>query len=285
MSQLLQLFYRVRHLFLFIFFELISLWLLIQNNNYWGVSYFNTSNYYIAKSLETNRSLTEYLDLKEVNGALAAENVALKKQLVLFQQKDTNPTGLYKPDSLFARRFNFKVAKVIKNTLNLTNNYITIDKGLLDGMEPGMGIIGPQGVVGQIKSCSEHFCTAYSILHSRFTVSAEVLSQKLRDGQSQALGIGKWNGVSPRYLKLTTIDRFKPITKGDSVVTSEQNAIFPAKTMIGKINAIEVGKDNAFFDIDVKLSTDFSSLTYVYVIENRLIKEQQRLEASTTTEN
>ncbi|MDP5120306.1 MAG: rod shape-determining protein MreC [Spirosomaceae bacterium] len=282
MSQLLQLFYRIRHFFLFILFELISIWLLVQNNNYWGVSYFNSSNYYIAKSLEANRSLTEYVDLKDVNKSLAKENIALKKQLVQFQQADTNPSGLYKPDSVFARRFDFKVAKVVKNTVNLTNNYITIDLGSLDGIKPGMGVIGPQGIVGQIKSCSEHFSIVYSILHSRFSVSSEVLNQKLRQDEVQALGIGKWDGSNPRFFKLTTIDRFKPITKGDSVVTSEQNSIFPSKTMVGKVAEIKVGRDNAFFDIDVKLATDFSSITYVYVVENKMIAEQKSLEDSIT---
>lgn len=284
MSQLLQLFYRVRHFLLFVLFELISIWLLVQNNNYWGVSYFNSSNYYIAKSLEANQSLTEYIGLKNVNKSLATENVVLKKQLIAYQQSDKNPVGFYSPDSVFANRFDFKVAKVVKNTVNLTNNYLTIDKGRLDGIEPGMGVIGPRGVVGQVKSCSDHFSIVYSILHSRFSVSAEILNQKLRDEEVQALGIGKWDGPNPRYLKLTTIDRFKPITKGDSVVTSEQNAIFPGRTMIGRISDIKVGKNNAFFDIDVRLSTDFASVSYVYVIENKLTAEQQRLEASITEE-
>ncbi len=282
MSQLLQLLYRIRHFFLFILFELISIWLLVQNNNYWGVSYFNSSNYYVAKSLEANRSLTEYIDLKDVNKSLAKENIALKNQLVQFQQADTNPAGLYKPDSVFAHRFDFKVAKVVKNTVNLTNNYITIDLGSLDGIKPGMGVIGPQGIVGQVKTCSEHFSIVYSILHSRFSVSSEVLNQKLRQEEVQALGIGTWDGSNPRFFKLTTIDRFKPITKGDSVVTSEQNSIFPSKTMVGKVTEIKIGKDNAFFDIDVKLATDFSSITYVYVIGNKLIDEQKKLEDSIT---
>ncbi len=282
MSQLLQLFYRIRHFILFIVFELVSIWLLIQNNNYWGVSYFNSSNYYVAKSLEANRSVTEYIGLKEVNKALANENVQLKQRLIAYQQADKNPSGLYSPDSTFANRFEFTVAKVVKSTVNLTNNYLTIDKGRLDGIKPGMGIIGPRGIVGQVKSCSDHFSVVYSILHSRFSVSAEVLNQKLRDDEVQALGIGKWDGANPRFLKLTTIDRFKPIAKGDSVITSEQNSIFPSRTMIGKVASIKVGKDNAFFDIDVRLSTDFSSISYVYVVENKLTLEQQNLEASIT---
>lgn len=93
------------------------------------------------------------------------------------------------------------------------------------------------------------------------------------------MGIAKWEGPSPRIIQLNTIDRTKPIFIGDSVVTSEQNAIFPGKILIGKIRRFDTSKQDAFYKIDVKLSTEFRNLTYVYVIDNKLIKEQKALEA------
>lgn len=278
MSQLIQLLYRGRNLFLFIILELLSFWLMVKNNNYWSVSFFNSTNYYAAKVLEANKNLTDYLSLKSKNQDLANENQKLRQELVKYQQLDQNPLGIYHPDSIFASRFEFKVAKVIKNSSHLPNNYLTIDKGTADGIEPGMGVICPQGVVGQVTSCSEHFSRITSILHSKAFVSSEILNYKLRQEGIQALGLGKWDGSNPRILKLTTIDRFKPIMKGDSVVTSEQNAIFPPKIMVGKIKDFGVGKDNAFYDIDVQLSTDFASVTYVYIVKNKLIKEQEAIE-------
>lgn len=280
MSQLLQLLYRGRNFFLFLLLELMSFWLLVKNNSYWSVSFFNTNSYYVGKMLEANTELTDYVGLKDANKALAYENRELKEKLVLFQQNNTSPVGIYHPDSLFASRFSFQVAKVIKSTQNLTNNYITIDKGTLDGIEKGMGVISPQGIVGQVIACSEHFSRIVSTLHSRTQVSSEVVNQKLRSENIHALGIGQWNGANSRIIKLTTIDRFKPLTKGDSVITSEQNNVFPAGIMVGKIKQLKVGADNAFFDIDVELATDFSSLTYVYVVKNKLVEEQVKLEES-----
>lgn len=256
---------------------------MVKNNNYWGVSFFNSTNFYAAKVLEANKNITDYLTLKDKNKELINENKALRANLVRYQQLAKNPLGIYHPDSIFASRFEFNVAKVIKNSSHLPNNYLTIDKGTADGIEPGMGVICPQGVVGQVTSCSEHFSRVTSILHSKAFVSSEILNYKLRQEGVQALGLGKWDGTSPRVLKLTTIDRFKPIMKGDSIVTSEQNAIFPSKIMVGKIKDFRVAKDNAFYDIDVQLSTDFSSVTYVYIVKNKLIKEQEALEITENT--
>ena len=111
-------------------------------------------------------------------------------------------------------------------------------------------------------------------------VSSEVLNKRLSKEQIAALGVAKWEGSDPKYMTLSTIDRFKPVFKGDTVVTSMQNAIFPPKIMIGKISRITSSANEAFYKIDVKLSTDFSSLVYVYIVDNNLIYEQNKIETN-----
>ena len=144
-----------------------------------------------------------------------------------------------------------------------------------------MGVICPQGVVGQVMQCSDHFSRVYSILHADFNVSSEVKNQALRVKSDKALGIAKWGGLNPRVIDLTTIDRFKPIKQGDSVMTSEQNVIFPSGTMVGKIRKLSAKQDQAFFDIEVELATDFQNISYVYVVNNKLKNEQEKLEEGT----
>jgi rod shape-determining protein MreC len=286
MSQLIRLIYKSRNLLIFIILEILSFWLLIKNNSYWDVSFFNTSNYYAAKTLESSNYVKNYMNLGDVNKQLASENSELRKQVVAMQQLLGNrPKDSYKIDSVFATRFDFKVAKVINNTTNLTDNYVTIDKGSLDGIEPGMGVISPQGVVGQVKSCNERMSIVYSILHSRFQVSSEIKNKDLRKLNEKALGIGKWDGANPRIINLTTVDRFKPIKIGDSVMTSEQNSIFPSNIMLGKIRKKGTKPDQPFYDIELELSTDFPNLTYVYIVDNKLKKEQDKLEATSTQTN
>jgi rod shape-determining protein MreC len=284
MSQLIRLIYKSRNFLLFVILEILSFWLLIKNNSYWDVSFFNTSNYYAAKTLETSNYVKNYMNLGDVNKQLASENADLRKQVVAMQQLLGNrPKDAYKIDSTFATRFDFKVAKVINNTTGLTDNYVTIDKGKLDGIEPGMGVISPQGVVGMVKSCNDRMSIVYSILHSRFQVSSEIKNQELRSKSDKAMGIGKWDGFNPRIINLTTVDRFKPIKIGDSVTTTEQNAIFPPNVMVGKIRKKSTKQDQPFYNIEVELSTDFPNLTYVYIVDNKLKKEQEKLESTTQT--
>jgi len=287
MSQLLRLILQARNFLLFILLELACFYLIQKNNGYWGVLAFDTTNRYVAQTLAWSNSWRHYWSLFDQNDALQAENALLRRQNAQYQELvGASKNTIYRPDSLFALRFSFTTAKVINSSVDLTDNYITIDKGTKDGMKVGMGVISPTGVVGQIMSCSDHFSRVYSILHSSYTLSAEVLNETLKkDPTNNALGIAKWDGQDPRLIQLATIDRFKPISKGDSVVTSEQNAIFPAGIPVGKIIRISSVPDEAFYKIVVALSTDFRNLRYVYVVDNRLKEEQDRLEqaASATT--
>ncbi len=279
MSQLFGILYRIRHFFMFLFLQIACFYLISKNSVYWDVTFFNTTNSGVAKSLKVSQNVREFMNLGKVNDQLALENKKLREELSKSHELVALKEFGYKPDSLLAGRFNFMVAKVISSTENLTDNYITLDKGTKDGIKPGMGVICPQGIVGQVMSCNENYSRVSSILHSNFQVSSEILGKKLRKEEVTALGIGKWGGTNPSILELTTVDRFKPVSKGDSVVTSMQNSIFPPRIMIGRISKISASPSEAFFDINVRLSTDFSSLVYVYVVNNKLIDKQNQVEA------
>lgn len=282
MSQLFGILYKSRHFFLFLILQIFSFYLMSKNNVYWDVSFFNSTNTIVAKSLEVSQNTTEFVNLGNVNKQLADENATLRKQLTDMSEMTSGIVG-YKPDSAKAHRFDFTPAKVVSSTNDLTNNFITIDKGTDDGVKPGMGVISPQGVVGQVAYSNKKYSRVYSILHSQMQVSSEILNKKLRADNNVALGISKWGGTNPRYLNLNNVDRFKPVFKGDSIVTSPQNPIFPPRIMIGKISDISNSSSEAFHKITVRMSTDFSSLIYVYVVKNKLIDTQTEVETKVAT--
>lgn len=248
-----------------------------KNNIYWNVSLFNSTNAVVGKSLELNNKATEFVNLRNTNEQLAEENAFLRKQLTDKMELYPVIEG-YNADSLIARRFSFNIAKVIGSTANLTDNFITIDKGEADGIKPGMGVVAPLGIVGQVSNTSKHYARIYSLLHSNMRVSAEVKNATLQEDETIALGTIQWDGTNPNYVNLNNIDRFKPIAIGDTVYTSMQNAIYPQNIMIGIVKEVANDPSEAFHKIKVKLSTDFSGLMYVYVVDNKFVEEQLELE-------
>jgi rod shape-determining protein MreC len=277
MYRLLEFFYQYRAFLFFLLMEAVCIWLIVQNNTYQGAAFFNSSNRYVASILEVKSKIQDYFSLKNVNSELAEENARLKQILILEQQKQ-NLTIENKSDWLKANRFKFFPAKVINNSTGHFTNYITIDKGKANGITEGMGIIGPHGVVGRIKDCSDHYCTAFSVLHKKF-----ILSAKIKDR-----GIDchvKWNGENPFEADLVDVTRNYKLQKGDSVVTSGYNPYFPEGIMIGTVKDVKE-EGGSFWKAKIDLSTDFNSLSYVYVIGNKMEPElDSLLKASIPEEN
>ncbi len=272
MYQLVQFISRQRAFILFAFLEVLSLWLFYSYNNYPNAIFFNTSNLYAAKALKASNSIREYSNLQEVNTELATENKRLNETVAKLQAEQLSKSIInYKADSAVAARFKFVLAKVQNLTTTQFNNYITIDKGSADGLTPGMGVISSTGVVGKIKSCSEHFSVVISVLHSEYTVSAKLKS-------NNEIGSVKWEGKNPDIVEMTDVSRYKTVKIKDTVVTSDFNYVFPPNITIGYVKKVGVKTDQTFHEIDVQLATNFHTLAYVYVINNRLLGEQKALE-------
>ena len=277
MGELVDFFLRSRNFILFVLLEVLCFYFIVNSSNYWGATYFNTSNRYAAQILAWSNAANDYARLRQVNADLATENRRLNDQLTKQLQGHPPAPDQYRADSAFANRFKFTVAKVVNNTTQFANNYITIDKGSDDGIRPGMGVISPTGVVGKVRICNPHFSVITSILHSGFYVSSALT-------KAVEIGTARWDGVDPHLIKLNDISLTKPVSKGDSVVTSERNSTFPPGILVGYVRTIGVQPNQVFHDITLNLATNFSNLSYVYVIENRLKNDQEQLEKQVENE-
>jgi rod shape-determining protein MreC len=273
MLQLFQFISRQRALLLFVLLEGVSIWLYFRYNHYANAVYFNTSNYYVGQTRRYQNALREYSNLATENARLATENAQLHQQVAAFRARDWKPTH-YKADSLVMLRYRSTVAKVIKPDFYDSNNIITIDKGLADGIKPGMGVISSTGVVGKVKACSEHFSTVTTILSKYYTLSAKIK-------RNSEIGTVRWLGKDSYTIQMEDVSRFKSVKLKDTVMTSDFNAVFPPNIMVGLVKKLGITEDQAHHDIQLQLATDFRNLFYVYIIENKLLAEQEALEAET----
>jgi rod shape-determining protein MreC len=98
---------------------------------------------------------------------------------------------------------------------------------------------------------------------------------------SKVLGTVQWPGNDPCSAQMLYVPRHVPIELGDKVVTSGYNATFFAGALIGFIKQATLRKEAPFYDIELQLSTDFSTLQHVYVVQNVLKQEKEALEQYT----
>jgi rod shape-determining protein MreC len=272
MNQLFQFLLRQRTFLLFLVLEIVNLWAIFSYNSYQHTLYFNTTNQWAASILTTTQEVKKYHQLRIVNAELAAENARLHTQ-VLQLRSQAQPSGKipYFASAAMLNRYQAVACKVIDQTTQLAQNYVTIDKGLADGIKPGMAVISATGIVGKVMSSTQNLSLIVSVLHTSNTVSAKLKS-------SGELGYMKWSGYQAEVGELMDVSKYKKVTKGDTVVTSDYNAVFPPNVPIGIVAKVGKEKDDTFHDIKVMLLTKFSTLQYVYVIKNRLAYQQAKLE-------
>lgn len=261
--------------FLLIIFFVISLIILVKNNDYQRASVWNSSNQIAGTAYEKMNELSSYLILGKINDSLALENAKLRNQLLSSFHNDSLKQ-LTVTDSNFVQQYTYTVAKVINNSVHQRNNYLTINRGSKHGIRKGMGVISASGVVGIILNVSENFATIRSLLHSETRISANV------SGNIGSLVWGEDN-FDPRYAMLKDIQSHLTIRKGARVSTSEFS-LFPEGTNIGYVSNVGTRNGDNALEIQVRLDTDFSKLQYVYVINNLLSAEQLGLEAQNKAE-
>ena len=303
MGKLFLLLFGARKFLLFLLLELICLWMIVRFNSFQGVAFHSTSNSVSGNVLSITSDITGYFDLKKGNYQLAAENaqlnnkiIRLKQQLVHVQQLK-NQNLILKQQLMTVARLDslnkFVIdtlgaphlhpmedlpAQVISNTINRDHNFVSLDKGLLDGVNINMGVVGTLGIVGKVLFVSENYCTIKSILHSSTNVS--VIIKKCGE-----LGSVLWPGDSHRSVDLEDIPRHVKLSKGDTIVTSGYNSVYPSGIPIGLISEFRLSKSATFYDIDVELINDFSHLDFVYVVKNYRKEELLTLNNKTNTEN
>ena len=278
MYRLLQLLHTYRAFLLLLFIEIICVWLLVRNNPYHIAAYFHTSNALIGSIYQTRNNITQYFNLPTVNEELANDNAQLRELLSQSQIPiivDTKRDSMELTKSVYGQEY--LAAKVINNSTMLDHNFLTINKGSANGVEPGMGVISANGIVGKVMSVSEDFATIASLLNKDVFVSASLK-------RNNTFGSIRWDGDDILNTKFWFVPKHISLQKGDTIVTSSYNAIFPEDVQIGYIDEFKMG-DDGYYDIDVNLSNDFSNLAYVYVVKNPTKEERLELEAEIKMEN
>jgi rod shape-determining protein MreC len=175
-------------------------------------------------------------------------------------------------DTIYHQQYEYMPVKVINNSINRQNNYLTISKGSIQGLQPEMAVISSYGIVGVIKKTSGNFSSVISVLNINFKVSAKIK----KNGYFGSLS---WDGKDYTIANLNEIPLHVDILRGDTVITSGYSAIFPEGVLIGTILSFDKKSGNNFYDIKVKLSTDYKNLSVVYAIKNLFKNEQLKLES------
>ena len=269
MEKLVEFIRKYSHVLLFLLLEAVALVLVVQNSFYQRSHILRWANSVAGRWYSGVSSVSGYFGLKAENEHLAAENASLRAQLESSYMSYTDSIFEVN-DTVYQQRYTYTDAQVIKNSWNKRNNYIMINKGSRHGIRPDMAAISPQGIVGVVVNCTRNFSTVMPVLHSDSRNSVKV--QRIR-----RIGSLVWDGDDYRYASVVEIPNTEKLYKNDTVVTSGLANDFPEGIAVGYIEDFSVEQGSGFYNIRIRLATDFNKLNHVYIVNNRFKAEQDQL--------
>lgn len=217
--------------------------------------------------------MNDYLYLRRFNDSLVQENANLRAQLYESKYDTRIDSGKVSDSTLkTVQLFTYISARVIYNSVNRASNLIYLDRGKLHGVRKQMGVINGNGIVGQVVSVTDNYSAVMSVLSKDFKIST-----KLK--KNEFFGNMHWDGINTTTASLEDIPKHVSVKAGDTLVTSGYSQLFPRNIMVGTVSKVKMEPDKNFLDITLNLSTNFGSLSYVYVINNIRKQEIQSLDS------
>lgn len=272
MQQIVNFVIRNKTFLLFLLLFGLSLFFTIQSHSYHKSKFINSANFFTGGIYQTTNGVRQYFNLKDENQELIEENKKLRN-IIFNLELDTIRISAI-DSTILGDHYRFTDADVLKNSYDLTNNYLTINKGKKDNIKQDFGVITSKGIVGIVENTSNNYATVLSVLSKKNRINAQLK-------KTSHIGSLVWNSKTAEIVQLVDISKFAPVAVGDTIMTGGQSAIFPKGILIGKVEdfSLDVGGDT--YTINVRLFNDMTNVGHVYIIENLNATEINSLQNQT----
>ena len=135
---------------------------------------------------------------------------------------------------------------------------MTIGRGTADGVQAGMAVMAPKGIVGRVIGQPASHAARVQLLIDKYA-AAGALAERTRAG-GMVIGV-----ETDPPLAMEFVSNLLDVKPGDLIVTSGIDGIYPKGYSIGWVETAERGK-GLYLSISVRPAVDFSSLEEVLVV-------------------
>jgi len=202
----------------------------------------------------------DLVDIKKENHILRNEKAKLKAQLgELTELKLENERLNQLLDFKRKSKMDLLPAKVIGKDLIPEHNTITINRGTHHGIQHKMAAITVGGVVGYVFR-PERYTSQIILLTDRYAVVSAIVQR------SRARGIVE--GWKEDRCQLNNLKRDDDVQKGDLVVTSGMDNIFPKGFPVARVKKVSKEPYSVTQEVEVEPVVNPSNLEEIFIVLN-----------------
>lgn len=222
---------------------------------------FNFVHDQVEAIIEKNDLYNKYKELKnkeEQTDSVISQNDNLQSEVN--KLKDLLELNTILSDKVYLN------ATVVSRNVGYWYDEVIIDKGSKNGIEKGMAVVTPKGLIGQITKVSNYSSTVKLLSNENMSDKISV-KIKVKDDYVYGL-ISKYDSKTNTYT-VEGISENVDIEEGADVVTTGMGTIFPSGLMVGRTQKVTTDNFDLSKVVEVKASVDFDDLDYVAVLKRK----------------
>lgn len=283
MYRLIEFIRRIYVVLLFVLIQAIALSVYSSSTHYTRAKLISRAMGITGGVQDIIADVDHYFGLNEQNEMLARRVAELENQMDIYRQavdtllsSEQVRMAITEATAQQLQHYRYITARVVANTINRPHNYITLDKGTAQGVEPNMGVITPDGnMVGYVVDCSEHYAVVMPIINIDFRGGGKL---DIEGDTENRIGSISWDGRDASRVTMSDLLEYANPKAGDKV--SSNSHYFPPmmKVNVGEVESISKSKNKNTYEVVLRLATDFSSLDHLILVHNERFKEVTELE-------
>lgn len=209
----------------------------------------------------------------------SAENEQLRQRVTQLESEANQANATKAENERLKALLDFKknsqyqavTAQVISRDPTAWFNAVVINAGTSSGIEVGMPVVTPDGIVGRVVSTSPWTSQVMLITDEKAAAGA-VVGQL---GSSNALGAIRGLGSDKGLIEMRYVSGLEEIKVGEVVMTTGQDKIYPPGLKIGEVIGVVQGSANMPHTIHIKPGARINSLSELAVLIYRAPEQPQ----------
>ena len=263
---------------LFIVLEVVAVSYYARSSSYTQARLLSRSNQMIGGVHSLFAGVRRYFTLGSENRTLLDRVARLEERLAQYEEAETAARLDGYMQDIGESQYSFATARVVANTVNRTQNLITLNRGRRNGIVEEMAVLSPDGAMaGYIVDCTERYSVAMSVLNTSFRASGKLVG-------SDYYGSIYWDGLDQHVVILGELSKYADPQPGQEVVTTGFSQYFPADVLIGWVESASLNETRTAYTVRVRLAAEMSRLNEVVLVGNRDIYEIRDLQQSEQVE-
>jgi rod shape-determining protein MreC len=196
------------------------------------------------------------------------ENEKLKKQIARLREENVQLRERAQAETRLSKLLQLKTgtpgpslsAEVVGRGPSPFLQALFINKGRRDGLQQGMPVLHPDGLVGRLERTADHYSQVLLLNDPGFLVDCLTQRSRVR---------GIWTGSPEGYCQIKYVSRNDDIQAGDIIITSGLDRHFPKGLYIGRVKRVISQTRGNFLFVEAVPEVDLGRIEEVQILPKK----------------